>query len=395
VNRKKGIVYTIFRGLVKSRHTREGGYPWTIQLPEKNGFPIKDFGNDGLKKTFYETIIFSFFLPVFSLLFFAFSLSSCTYQKESVYKKSKILMDTLVTITVVSVSQDKADKAIDKTFSAIEKIEKLSDFYSPVSEISMINRKSGISGVKVSPDILEMLNKALYVSENTEGAFDITIGPVMSLYDFHKKIKPVDSEIRRNLPLVNYRNLSVDKKKSTVFLKEKGMLVDPGGITKGYTADKAAEILKQQGIHAGLVAVAGDIKAFGLKPDGKPWKIGIRNPSANTTEDYIIATIELTDMAISTSGDYERSFIIDGKKYHHLIDPKTGYPASSCRSVSVIAKDGVFTDSFATGVFILGPDKGMKVLEKMGFDGVIIDSTGKPHVTQGIRGKVEFKRTPA
>jgi FAD:protein FMN transferase len=322
-------------------------------------------------------------------------LCSCTAQKESIYRKSRILMDTLVTITVVSTSQDKADKAIDTAFSEIGTLEKLSNFYSPESEISMINRKSGIAGVRVSPDIIEMLDKATYVSENTGGAFDITIGPVMSLYDFHKKIKPDDREIRRKLYLVNYRNLSVDKKKSTVFLKEKGMLIDPGGITKGYTADKAVEILKQQGIHGGLVAVAGDIKTFGLKPDGKPWKIGIRNPAAESSEDDIIATIELTDMAISTSGDYERFFFLDGKKYHHLINPKTGYPASECQSVSVIAKDGVFTDSFATGIFILGPEKGIKVLEKMGFEGIIIDSKGKTHITPGIRGKVEFKRTPA
>jgi len=322
-------------------------------------------------------------------------LCSCTTQRESIYRKSKILMNTLVTITVVSTSEDTAEKAMDKAFSRIEKIEKLSDFYSPDSEIALINGKSGISEVRVSPDILELLGKARSVSDNTEGSFDITIGLVISLYDFHKKIKPEDREIRRNLHFVNYRDLSIDRAKSTVFLREKGMLIDTGGITKGYAADKAAEILKQQGIHAGLVAVAGDIKAFGLKPDGKPWKIGIRNPAAGRTEDDIIATVELTDMAISTSGDYERFFFLNGKKYHHLIDPKTGYPATACRSVSVIAKDGIFTDSFATGVFVLGPEKGLKVLEKMGFEGIIIDSRGKTHLTPGVRGKVEFKRTSA
>jgi FAD:protein FMN transferase len=341
----------------------------------------------------YDLIPFS--LLIFSFTFFCFSLSSCTYQKETMYKKSKILMDTLVTITVVSGSQDKADQAIDKAFAGIEKIEKLSDFYSPESEISMINRKSGISGVRVSPDILDILNKALYVSENTGGAFDITIGPIMSLYDFHKKIKPDDREIKRGLNFVNFRDLFLDKQTSSVFLRKKGMLIDTGGITKGYAADKAVEILKQQGIRGGIVAVAGDIKAFGSKPDGKPWKIGIRNPDQKTTEDDIIATIELTDMAISTSGDYERFFILDGKKYHHLIDPKTGYPASSCRSVSIIAKNGVFTDAFATGVFILGPERGLKVLGRMGFEGIIIDSKGETYVTPGIRGKVEFKRIPA
>jgi len=304
-------------------------------------------------------------------------------------------MDTLITITVVSASEDEADKAIDAAFSEIEKIEKLSDFYSPQSEITLINRESGRSYVRVSPDILEMLKKALYVSENTGGAFDITIGPVTSLYDFHKKIKPADHAIKSALHFVNYHNLLLDKNNSSAFLREKGMIVDLGGIAKGYTADKTVELLKQQGIHAGLVAVAGDIKAFGLKPDGTSWKIGIKNPDPKSAGDDVIATIELTDMAISTSGDYERYFILDGKKYHHIIDPKTGYPAPSCRSVSVIAKNGVFTDSFATGIFVLGPEKGSKVLEKMGFDGVIIDNRGKIYVTPGIRGKIEFTRTPA
>jgi len=171
------------------------------------------------------------------------------------------------------------------------------------------------------------------------------------------------------------------------------MYIDLGGISKGYAADNAVETLKRNRIHSGLVSVAGDIKAFGLKPDGKPWKIGIRNPRAKGQEDDIMATIELADMAISTSGDYERSFINDGKRYHHLLNPRTGYPAEGCQSVSIITKEGAFTDAFATGIFILGPEKGIKTLEKMGFDGVIVDSQGKVHTTPHIRGKVEFKRS--
>lgn len=171
------------------------------------------------------------------------------------------------------------------------------------------------------------------------------------------------------------------------------MLIDLGGIVKGYTADKAVETLKRAGIVSGLVAVAGDIKTFGLKPTDKPWKIGIRNPRAEGQDD-IIAALDLEDMAISTSGDYERYFILNGKRYHHLLSPVTGYPAHTCQSVSIIAEEGVLADAFATGVFILGPEKGIKLIEQMGFDGLIIDREGNVHVTSNIREKIEFKRTP-
>ncbi|OGW72823.1 MAG: hypothetical protein A3J72_00400, partial [Nitrospirae bacterium RIFCSPHIGHO2_02_FULL_40_19] len=231
---------------------------------------------------------------------------------------------------------------------------------------------------------------AIYASEKTNGAFDITIGSVTTLWDFHEKIKPENRKIKERLPLVNYKNIILDKKSSSVYLKKKGMLIDPGGITKGYAADKAVEALKREGIKSGLVSISGDIKAFGLKPDSKPWKIGIRNPRAENKEDEIMATIEVTDMAISTSGDYERYFIIDGKRYHHILNPRTGYPADECRSVSIIAKDGSITDPFSTGIFILGAEKGIKLLEEMGIDGIIVDKNGKIHTTPNLRGKLEI-----
>ncbi|MEW6674731.1 MAG: FAD:protein FMN transferase [Nitrospirota bacterium] len=300
-------------------------------------------------------------------------------------------MDTLVTISVVSNSKDGAEKAIDAAFSEIEKLEKLLNFFSPDSEVSLINRNAGISEVKVSPDTLNILDKALSVSEKTDGAFDVTIGPVITLYDFHRKIKPEEGRIKKNLPLVNYKELIINRNKSTAFLKKRGMLIDLGGISKGYATDRAVEVLKKTGINSGLVSVAGDIKAFGLKPDGKPWNIGIRNPRAKGEEDDIMATIELKDMAISTSGDYERYFKLNGKRYHHLLNPKTGCPAKGFQSVSIITKEGVFTDAFSTGIFILGPEKGIKVLEAMGFDGIIVDSNGKIYTTPGIKGKVALK----
>jgi FAD:protein FMN transferase len=300
-------------------------------------------------------------------------------------------MDTLVTITVVAKTSSEADGAIDKAFQEIGRLEKAANFYSPDSEISLINVNAGRSPVKVSPDIIEILTKARQVYEMTDGAFDMTIGPVISLYDFRNKTKPSDAEVRKNLPLVNFHNLVINRERSLAFLTKKGMLLDPGGIMKGYAAERAAEVLKKLGVPSGIVAVAGDIRAFGLKPDGKPWRVGIRDPMGQG-EDDIVAVIELRDMSISTAGDYERFFILNGRRFHHLISPKTGYPAEGCRSVSIISPEGALADAYSTGIFILGPEKGLTVLEKTGIDGIIIDEKGILHTTHGIGARLEIKK---
>ncbi len=317
-------------------------------------------------------------------------LSACTYEKEKVYKKSTIMMDTVITISVVSHSKHNAERAINTAFLEIKRLEALFDFYSPDSEVARINRNAGISSVKVSPDMLAVLDKASFVSEKTEGAFDVTTGSLLELYDFSHNIKPQQGALEERLPLVNYRAVHINRKDSTAFLEKKGMLIDLGGIVKGYTADKTVEILKRAGIDSGIVAIAGDIKTFGLKPNGNPWKIGIKDPRAEGQDD-IIAALDLKDLAISTSGDYERYFMLDGTRYHHLLSPMTGYPVHTCQSVSIITEEGVLADAFATGVFILGPEKGMKVIEQLGFDGLIIDREGHVHVTSNIRGKIQFE----
>jgi thiamine biosynthesis lipoprotein len=318
-------------------------------------------------------------------------LFSCS-SRRSMYQKSEPLMDTLVTVTVVSNSADQAGRAIQSAFSTIGRFGDRINFFSASSELSDINRNAGIRPVKVSPDTLDVIEKAVYVSQKSGGAFDATVGPETSLWDFHKKTKPSDEQIRKNLHLVNYRNIIVDKEKSTVFLREKGMLLDLGGIAKGYAADLAVADLKRNGITAGIVANAGDIRVFGRKPDGSPWNVGIENPRHESDSDEIIAKVKLADRAISTSGDYQRYFILDGKRYHHLIDPATGYPAYGCRSVSVITDRGVFTDAFSTAVFVLGPEKGMKLVREMGMDAVIVKSDGTIMTTPGLNGIITIEK---
>jgi thiamine biosynthesis lipoprotein len=348
------------------------------------------------------TLRSKFFLKkAFALLLFCSSalLFSCGPAKEKLYKETRTSMYTIVSITVSSDSEEKAKTAIDKAFNELDRLAGLLNFYSEDSEVSMINKNAGDKPVKVSPETLEIIEKALYVADNTEGAFDITVGPLVRLWDFQNKILPDEKIIKEGLKLVGYKNVIVDKEKSTVFLKTKGVQIDLGGIIKGYAADKAVDVLKKNGIKSGIVAIAGDIKTFGKRPDGKLWKVGIQNPRFNppTTplekggfSDEILATVELSDMAISTSGDYERFFIKDGKRYHHLLNPKTGYPVYGYQSVTVITKDAAFADAFATGIFILGNQKGMDALKKLGFDGVIVDKDGKILVTEGIKDRIEF-----
>jgi thiamine biosynthesis lipoprotein len=166
------------------------------------------------------------------------------------------------------------------------------------------------------------------------------------------------------------------------------MLLDLGGIAKGYAVDKAIESIKRKGIKAALVSIAGDIRAFGMKPGSKPWKVGIQNPRG---EDVFVS-LYLEDKAISTSGDYQRYFIKDGRRYHHILNPDTGYPASGVISVSVIAPEGYLADGLSTGVFVIGPEKGIRLLESLGVDGIIVDSNKKVFITDSLKGKINIEK---
>ncbi len=300
-------------------------------------------------------------------------------------------MDTVVSITVVAGSAEEADRAIEKAFSVIRQFGDKINFFSDKSELAAINKNAGIAPVRVSRETMGVIERALYISERSGGAFDPTIGPEIRMWDFYKRIRPEDAAIKKNLPLVNFRNIILAHDKSTVFLKRKGMMLDLGGIAKGYAADLALASLRQDKIAAGIVAAAGDIRAFGLKPDGTLWNIGIKNPRQKSEADELIAKARLTNKAISTSGDYERYFIEEGRRFHHILDPKTGYPAGQCRSVTVISDSGVFADGFSTAVFVSGPDKGMELVREAGVDAIIIDKDGGIHTTPGIKGMVTFE----
>ncbi len=308
-------------------------------------------------------------------------------------------MDTFCTITVVSPSQEDAGDAIEAGFAEIKKLEILLNYFSDDSEITAVNRAAGNKPVKVSRETMDMMKKTIDISKLTNGVFDPTIAPVVSLWNFSKNMLnhsiPYGSRINDAAALVDYRKIKMDYDKFEIYLEEKEMEIDLGGIAKGYAADKAVEAIKSKGIKSALVAVAGDIRGFGLNASGKSWRVGIQNPRPESESEKpwedIFASLYLEDRAISTSGDYQRFFIKDGRRFHHILDPETGFPAESdLVSVSVIAPEGYVTDGLSTAVFVLGLKKGLSFLQSEGIDGVLINTDKKVFLTRNLKGKVEI-----
>ncbi len=315
--------------------------------------------------------------------------------RKRIFKESRNSLYTIVTITVATTSEETAKSAIDAAYQELDRLGILLNFYADDSELSAVNRNAGITPMIVSPDTLEIIKAAVFAGEQTNGGFDVTIGPIVKLWNFKDKTMPTKDQVAEKSAHVGFENIVINEAASTVFLKKAGVKIDLGGIIKGFAADKAVEILKKYGIEDGIVAVAGDIITFGTQLNGRPWHIGIQNPRQEGNDDALLATIDLKDKGISTSGDYQRFFIIDGVRYHHLLNPKTGFPESRCRSVTIIAEKAVLTDAFATGIFVMGPDEGLKVLERLGMDGIIVDSNGNVLLTEGIKDQVHLFDRPA
>lgn len=319
------------------------------------------------------------------------ALIACTKPQERMLKVTRTALYTITSITVVTNDEQRAQQAIDAAYAELERLGRLLNFYADDSEISAINRNAGIRPVTVSPETFEIVQKAVYTSEMTEGAFDATIGPIVKLWDFRKGIIPDKELLEETLPRVGYKNIVLDKAALSVFLKKSGAQIDLGGIIKGYAADKAAAVLRHHGLTSGIITVGGEIRAFGKKPDGNPWVVGIQNPRQRGANDEVFAVVPVSDKSLSTSGDYIKFFEKDGIRYHHLLNPQTGLPSEKCGSVTVIAHDGVTADGFAK-IFILGPEKGLKIAKKLGFDALFIDCNGKIAMTESLQDKIRLQK---
>ncbi len=295
------------------------------------------------------------------------------------FEETRSLMGTYISITVVETERNRAEQAIDKAFSEIRRLEHILSIWQEDTEISLLNRTAQRVPVQVSEEIRRLTETSLEVAARTDGAFDPTIGPLVALWKITKrKVPPSDEEVLQARRQVDYRK--VDLEGDRVKINGEGTTFDFGGIAKGYAADRAVAVLKQEGIRAGIVSVAGDIRVFGGADRGTPWKLGIQNPRGPG----LIARLLMDDGCISTSGDYERYFEYEGRRYHHIIDPRTGYPAAGARSVSVLGTESVYCDGLATGFFVLGPDAGLARMNEQGIAGLIVGSDGKLRMSRAL-----------
>ena len=298
-------------------------------------------------------------------------------------------MGTLVSITAVAPTRQAANQAVETGFLEIKRLERMLSTWIPTSELSQVNGSAGKQPVVVSPETLTLVRLSLQIGEMTDGAFNIALGPAIEAWNVSVEPRlPAAAELEALKTFVDLRAVHADVWARTVFLERSGMRIDVGGIGKGYAADQAAAVMKKAGAQAGVVALAGDIKTFGRLPGDHGFPVGIRHPRR---EDAVLAWVDLQDEAISTAGDYERFFEKDGLRYHHILDPATLRPARGCQSVTVIAKDGVWADGLDTGVFVLGPERGMALIEHLDdIEAIIVDAEGRVHLSSGLRGRIRL-----
>ncbi len=310
----------------------------------------------------------------------------------AIAKRSQMLMGTLVFVTSVAPDAPTAQRAASAGLAEIRRLEELLSTWIPSSEVSRVNAAAGREAVRVSPDTLLILKRSLEIAELTEGGFNITIGPAVEAWSVAEAQSiPNEAQLVKLRPLVDLSNLQINDGEGTVFLTRAGMQIDVGGIGKGFAVDRAVAAMQLAGATGGVVALSGDIKTFGRMPDGEPFMFGIQHPRK---EGALLARIELQNEAISTAGDYERFFERDGVRYHHILDPHTLQQARDCQSVTVIAREGVMADGLDTGIFVLGPERGRELIERLPeVEAVIVDRQGKVWISSGLRGRVHMEPT--
>lgn len=315
------------------------------------------------------------------VLFLALILGAIQSSLADWISREQAIMGTLVRAEVWTDTRKQGEQAIDLVMQEMRRIDALMSPFKPGSELSRINRDAAAGPVRVNPELFGLIRRSIDFSRQTDGAFDITFASAGYLYDYRKKQQPDRQQLQQALPAINYRHLRLDEAGQTVSFARKGVRIDLGGIAKGYAVERAIGLLRQQGIHNALVSAGGDSRILGDRR-GRPWKVGIRDPRH---KGRVVALLPLTDTAISTSGDYERFFMADGKRIHHILSPGTGRPATGVQSVTVIGPDATQTDALSTGVFVLGRERGLALVERLpGIDAVVVDSSGKMHFSSGL-----------
>lgn len=313
-------------------------------------------------------------------------LTACSNSKtvQEPVTKTNFLLDTVIQITAYGPN---ASESIEEVFDRISDIEKKMNSKGEKSEIINVNNAAGSNFVKVSPDTFFVVEQGIIYSDLSKGRFDITVGPLVNLWDIgsdNPRVPP-EEQISLSLQHINYKDILLDKENYSIMLKKPGMAIDLGAIAKGYAADEAVRILKEKGINTAIVDLGGNVYALGKKPNGKPWRVGIQNPDSNRGQ--VFATVMVSDKTLVTSGPYERFFEKDGKRYHHILDPHSGYPVENgLVSVTIISDSSIEADSLSTAVFAMGLENGMELVKSLPqVEAVFVTADFKVYTSPGIK----------
>jgi len=321
-------------------------------------------------------------------IFFIFwiSFSSILFAQKR-YTKTTKLMGSRYDITVVANDSVSANKYITTAINEIKRIENSISSWKSDSETTKINKNAGIKPVKVSKELFYLIKRSKIISKITDGAFDISYASMDKIWKFDGSMKvfPSKEKIKKSVAKVGYENIILNEKDTTVFLKLKGMKIGFGGIGKGYSADKAKQLLIKRGVKAGIINASGDMNTWGKQPNGEEWKVAITNPF---NKHKAFALLPLKQGAVVTSGNYEKYVLFNGKRYTHIINPKTGYPSSGIVSVSVFAPKAEMADALATSVFVMNVDAGLNRINQLpNVECIIIDDKGKIITSDNIKIK--------
>lgn len=311
--------------------------------------------------------------------------------KLPMLQRSQKMMGTIIQISVPGEATPERVRAVEAAFEEMHRLEAVLSEWRPDSEISRINAGAGRKSIKVSEDTMRVITAGMDVARWSEGAFDISWAALRGVYDFkpgHERV-PTDAELQKRLPLINFRDIIVNREAMTVKLAKRGMAIGTGGIAKGYALDRAGGILKAAGIKSFMIFGGGQIQLHGRKRD-RGWRVGIQHPRK---QDYF-AFLESEGGSVSTSGDYERFFVRDGVRYHHLLNPGTGRPIDHATSVTVLAREGLYADALSTAVFVMGAERALAIADKMpgGAEFILLDANLSVHMTENMRQTLIFKQ---
>lgn len=292
------------------------------------------------------------------------------------------IMGTRISVELFHEDPATAQRGVDAVLEEMRRIDRDMSPWIETSELARLNREAATRPVAVSEELYQLIRTSLHYSDLTGGAFDITFASAGFLYDFRKGIHPDDAQRRQAAGLINYRNLQLDAKTRSVAYSKPGVRIDLGGIAKGHAVDRCIDLLQKMGIRQALVTAGGDSRMIGERWAGRPWNIGVRDPR---DEHKLVAVIPLENVAVSTSGDYERYFEEDGVRYHHIINPKSGDSARDMHSATIIGPDATTTDALSTSVFVLGVEQGLALINSLpAVDAILVDANGRLHYSDGL-----------